>query len=158
VPLLRPVPPVPDDLDYKLEGEFERQAMNFPIQGMIASASTAGLAYLDDEIDGRGLADDIRLLLQMHDAGMVECRYDLIPHAKELIKWAMVDMVEIWPTNLAGVPRGDGPYHLGLDFDHWGEKFSYEEAVKLGVPTEYAKPQKKPEKKPEKAATKVVSA
>jgi DNA polymerase I-like protein with 3'-5' exonuclease and polymerase domains len=64
----------PTTSDYKLEGEFERQAMNFPIQGMIASASTGGWPTWTTRSTRQGLADDIRLLLQMHDAGLVECR------------------------------------------------------------------------------------
>jgi len=127
----------PTTSDYKMEGEFERQAMNFPIQGMIASAVDRGLAFLDDKIDELGLQDDIRLLLQMHDAGLVECKYELVPYAKKLINWAMVDMVEIWPTDLAGEMRGDGPYHLGLDFaveQHWGEKIPKDKYAELGIP------------------------
>ncbi len=148
--------------DYKLEGEFERQAMNFPIQGMIASCVDRGLAYLDDVIERQGLLDEIRMLLQIHDAGLVEARYDQIDHAIELIKWAMIDMVPIYPTDLAGKPRGDGPYHLGLDFevcDHWGEKFSYEDAVAKGIPVKYAKkPKAKPEPEVLKKKKKRVSA
>lgn len=131
----------PSARDFKLEGEFERQAMNFPIQGMIASAVDRGLSYLHDEIQQQGLSDDIRLLLQIHDAGLVEARYDLIPHAVELIKWAMVDMVEIWPTTLDGIPTEKGPYHLGLDISvmhHWGEGYSKEECLANGIDTKYA--------------------
>lgn len=127
--------------DYKLEGEFERQAMNFPIQGMIASAVDRGLAYLVDAIEKQGLSDDIRMLLQIHDAGLIECRHEYVEHAIKLVKWAMIEMVEIYPTDLAGNPKGDGPYRLGLDFEvcnHWGEKWSYEKAKKLGIPLKYA--------------------
>lgn len=133
--------------DFKMEGEFERQAMNFGIQSMVASAVDRGLAYLDDIIERQGLHDDIRPLLQMHDAGLVEARFHMIPHAIKLIKWAMIDMVEIWPTNLAGEPTGKGPFHFGLDFaigDHWGERYSYEEALELGIPVEYADKPKPP--------------
>lgn len=131
----------PSTRDFKLEGEFERQAMNFPIQSMIASAVDRGLAWLCHYIEEQGLSDDIRLLLQIHDAGLVECRYDLIPHAIKLIKHAMIDMVPIYPTDLAGVPSGDGPYHLGLDIhveNHWGEPFSLKECKKFGIPVKYA--------------------
>jgi uracil-DNA glycosylase family 4 len=128
--------------DYKMEGEFERQAMNFPIQGMVASAVDRGMAYLDDKIDEYGLQDDIRILLQMHDAGLVEVCYHLIPYAVELIKWAMCDMVEIWPTTLDGQPTGEGPFNFGVDvsvYEHWAEKYSADEAAELGIPAGYAK-------------------
>jgi DNA polymerase len=126
-------------VDDKMVGEIERQAMNFPMQGMIASAVDRGLAFLVDAIERQGLKNDIRLLLQMHDAGLVEARYALVPYAKKLIHWAMVDMVEIWPTYLDGRPRGDGPYHLGLSFsveNHWGEEIPPGEYARLGIPTE----------------------
>lgn len=131
--------------DYKLEGEFERQAMNFPIQGMIASCVDRGIAYLDDRIDQLGMQNDIRILLQIHDAVLVEAKYEYVEYAQQLIQWALVDMVEIWPTDLGGKPRGDGPYRLGLEFevaDHWGEKFTYEKAIKVGLDPKFAaKPQ-----------------
>lgn len=128
--------------DYKMEGEFERQAMNFPIQGMIASAVDRGMAFLHHAIYDQGLQNDMRMLLQIHDAGLIEVKPHLIYHAKKLIKWAMIDMVPIWPTDLAGKTRGDGPYRLGLDFgiyDRWGEAFSLENAKRIGLPLEFAK-------------------
>ncbi len=127
--------------DYKMEGEFERQAMNFPIQSMVASAVDRGLAWLHHEIERQGLGNDIRLLLQMHDALLAEVKYALVPYAKKLIHWAMVDMVEIWPTTLDGVQRGDGPYHFGLDMsveERWGEKFSQADMERLGMLEEAA--------------------
>jgi DNA polymerase I-like protein with 3'-5' exonuclease and polymerase domains len=126
----------PTTSDYKLEGEFERQAMNFPIQGMIASAVDRGSAWLDHEIDRQGLSDDIRIILQIHDAILLEVRPHLVGHAQKLIQWAMVDMVEIWPSTLDGKPRGDGPYHLGVDMvieSHWGEKIPQDQYEKLGI-------------------------
>lgn len=132
----------PTTSDYKLEGEFERQAMNFPIQSMIASCVDRGIAYLVDRIEELGLQNEIRILLQIHDAVLLEAKYEYVEFAQQLIQWAFVDMVEIWPTNLAGKPRGDGPYRLGLDFEvskHWGEKFTYEEAIKVGLDPKFAK-------------------
>ncbi len=132
----------PTTSDYKLEGEFERQSMNFPIQSMIASCVDRGIAYLVNKIESLGLQDDIRILLQIHDAVLLEARYEYVEFCQQLIQWAFVDMVEIWPTNLAGRPRGDGPYRLGLDFEvskHWGEKFTYEEAIAVGLDPRFAK-------------------
>jgi DNA polymerase I-like protein with 3'-5' exonuclease and polymerase domains len=132
----------PTTSDYKLEGEFERQAMNFPIQSMIASCVDRGIAYLVDRIEELGLQNEIRILLQIHDAVLLEAKFEYVEFAQQLIQWAFVDMVEIWPTNLGGQPRGDGPYRLGLDFEvskHWGEKFTYEEAIKVGLDPKFAK-------------------
>lgn len=132
----------PTTSDYKLEGEFERQAMNFPIQSMIASCVDRGIAFLVDKIEELGLQNEIRILLQIHDAILLEAKFEYVEFAQQLIQWAFVDMVEIWPTDLAGEPLGDGPYRLGLDFEvskHWGEKFSYEEAIKVGLDPKFAK-------------------
>lgn len=131
----------PTASDYKLEGEFERQAMNFPIQGMVASAVDRGLAYLDEAIEENTKTGDIRLLLQMHDAGLLETRYDLVGYSVELIRWAMSHCVPIYPTNLAGEPTGKGPYYLGVDVsveEHWGEKISATRCNELGIPLKFA--------------------
>lgn len=144
----------PSTTDYKLEGEFERQAMNFPIQSSVASCVDRGTAYLVDRIAQLGLQDDIRVLLTIHDAVVTEAKYHLVGYAQDLIRWAYVDMVEIWPTNLAGKPNGDGPYRLGMDFGvykHWGEKWSYEEAVKVGLDPKFAAKPKPPTDMPAKA-------
>jgi len=109
---------------------------------MIASCVDRGIAYLVDKIESLGLQDDIRILLQIHDAVLLEARYPYVEFSQQLIQWAFVDMVEIWPTNLAGKPRGDGPYRLGLDFEvskHWGEKFTHEEAIEVGLDPKFAK-------------------
>lgn len=132
----------PTTSDYKLEGEFERQAMNFPIQGMIASCVDRGLAYLVDKIEQLGLQNEIRILLTIHDAVVLEAKYEYVEYAQQLIQWAFVEMVEIWPTDLAGKPRGDGPYRLGLDFevaDHWGERYTKKQCQELGIPAVYGK-------------------
>lgn len=129
--------------DNKIEGEFERQAMNFPIQGMIASAVNRGLARLHQLICDYGLEDDVRMLLQIHDAGLLEVRHELIGWVVEkLIPYAMVECVSIFPTTLDGVPTGAGPFHLGLDImveKAWGgAKFSVEECEEYGIPLKYA--------------------
>lgn len=127
----------------KLAGEFERQAMNFPIQGMIASAVNRGLARLHSLIFEYGLQDDVRLLLQIHDAGLLEVRNELIGWVVEkLIPYAMVECVPIYPTTLDGVPTGAGPFHLGLDImveKEWGgRKYTAEECERYGIPAKYA--------------------
>lgn len=132
----------PTAMDYKLEGEFERQAMNFPIQGTVASAVDRGLARLQQCIEEAELEQQIRLLLQIHDAGLVESRYKHIDFlTKELIPYAMQKCVPIYPTKLDGTPTGTGPYYLGIDITvehHWGEKYTKKECIKLGVPTRFA--------------------
>lgn len=132
----------PTAMDYKLEGEFERQAMNFPIQGTVASAVDRGLARLQLCIEENHLEDDIRLLLQIHDAGLTEARHKRIDFlTKELIPYAMQRCVPIYPTKLDGTPTGTGPYYLGIDVTvehHWGEKYTKKECIRHGIPTRFA--------------------
>lgn len=133
----------PVSSDYKLEGEFERQAMNFPIQSGVASAVDRGLATLVHLRDNTLQRPDLfRLLLQMHDAGLVEAPYSAVEYlADELIPHAMIARVPIYPTELDGVPTGLGPYHFGLDvsvYKAWGEKFSVKECEEFGIPIKFA--------------------
>lgn len=129
--------------EFKLEGEFERQAMNFPIQGMIASAVDRGLArllHVRDEVLRR--PDLFRLLLQIHDAGIVEVPFAHVEYVAEvLIPYAMRDCVPLYPTDLAGVPTGAGPFYLGIETSverSWGEKFTAAECAEYGIPAKYA--------------------
>ncbi len=126
----------PSTNDFKLEGEFERQAMNFPIQGMIASAVDRAIAYLYDYKRNCGNPDLFRILLQIHDALLLEVPYEHVEFvAKHVLPWAMRKMVPIYPTSLDGRPTGKGPYYLGIDVgvsEHWGEKLKEERAQALG--------------------------
>jgi DNA polymerase I-like protein with 3'-5' exonuclease and polymerase domains len=133
----------PHTNDNTLAGEFERQAMNFPIQGMIASALNRGLAILRREIRRLGLQEDIRLLLAIHDAVIVECRpylVDYVARKSGLLDWAMCRSVPIFPTTLDGFPTGRGPFYLGLDinvFEHWSEPSPKDRCAELGIPTDF---------------------
>ncbi len=132
----------PSTSDYKLQGDFGREGGNFYIQGLIASCVDRGLARLRQCIIDAGLRDDARLALQIHDAGVIEARYHVIEYlAGTLIPYAMRDCVPIFATDLAGMPTGAGPYHLGIDVSvhkNWGEPFSKEECHEFGIPEEYA--------------------
>lgn len=109
---------------------------------MIASAVNRGLAKLRQCIEKDNLGEQIKLLLQIHDAGLLEVDLELIPYVVDtLVPYAMCECVPIYPTTLDGVPTGGGPYRLGLDFTvekFWGEKFSQEECRKHGIPLRFA--------------------
>ena len=129
--------------DFTLRGEFERQGMNFPIQGMVGSAMDRAVAYLKDYRDNV-LKDPsyFDLLLQIHDALILAVPYANVEQVAEVIlPYNMTDRVSIWPTTLDGAPTGEGPFHLGVDvevYNHWGEKPSIEECQRLGIPLKYA--------------------
>lgn len=129
--------------DRTLEGGFERQAMNFPVQSLVASAVDRGLARLRRAIRDAGLRDDVKMLLQIHDAGLLEVRHEHVAYVTEhLIPYAMRDCVPIYPTRLDGTPTGAGPYYLGLDITvhkAWGEPYTGDECERFGLPAKYAR-------------------
>jgi uracil-DNA glycosylase family 4 len=120
----RRFPPL-QPLDRSQIAELERQAMNFPIQGLIASVVNRGLALLQRTIDTYQLHDSVRLLLQIHDAAVLE----VDPHYVEyvlttLLPTCMTQGVPIYPCDWNGKRRADGPYYLGYDVAtsiHWGQ-------------------------------------
>jgi uracil-DNA glycosylase family 4 len=132
----------PESQNSKDIGEYERQAMNFPIQGMIASAVSRAIAHLYHYRYDVGRPDLYRILLQIHDAILLEVPYEHVGFvAGTVIPYAMRDMVPIYPTTLAGVPTGKGPYYLGFGLEvseHWGEPISLARCRELGIPDEYA--------------------
>jgi uracil-DNA glycosylase family 4 len=127
----------PQALDSGTEGEFERQAMNFPIQGMIASAMSRAIAYLYDYRRQSGNPELFRILLQIHDAILLEVPYENVRFvAEQVLPWAMRTMVPIYPTDMAGVPNGTGPYYLGAEAEvmlHWGELLGEDAARGFGL-------------------------
>lgn len=129
--------------DFALEGEFERQAMNFPIQGMIASAVNRAMSHIYHYREEVGEPDMYRILLQIHDAILLEVPYANVAHVVDkVLPYAMVQRVPIYPTTLDGIPTGRGPYYLGIDTEvaeHWGEKISQARCLELGIPTRFGK-------------------
>jgi DNA polymerase I-like protein with 3'-5' exonuclease and polymerase domains len=124
--------------DFKLQGDFERTAMNYPIQSMIASAMDRAVAQLHQYREEVGDPEMFKMLLAIHDAVLLEVPYDRVERVlDEVLPTCMVDRVPIYPSSLDGMPNGDGPYYLGIDSDvmeHWGEGISKARAAELGIP------------------------
>jgi hypothetical protein len=115
--------------------------MNFPIQSMIASAVSRALAYIYDYkakqlAKGKNL---FKVLLQIHDAILLEVPYEHVQHVCEyVLPTYMRNSVPLYPTKLDGIPTGDGPYYLGIEaevMEYWGESLSNDQASKFGLPT-----------------------
>jgi uracil-DNA glycosylase family 4 len=139
----RRFPPAMDDL---LAGEFERQAMNYPIQSGIASLVDRWLSKLH-LARGRLVHDFGEYLfywqLQIHDALLIRLKARFVDYVGgTLIPWSLTQL-PIYPTKLDGMPvPGRGPYYLGSDMEvmrHWGERISVAECEALGVPAKYGK-------------------
>lgn len=133
----------PETPDMSVRSEFERQAMNYPLQSMIASAVSRAMghmAYYRLNYEETKKKDCyFRFLLQIHDAILFEVRHDRVKYFCEtFLPKYMRRSVPIYPTNLDGIPLGTGPYYLGLSaeiMEHWGEKLTHARATELGLPT-----------------------
>jgi hypothetical protein len=83
-----------------------------------------------------------RMLLQIHDAVLLEVPYANVDHVvKHVIPYNLSERVNIYPSDLDGIPTGAGPYHFGAAievFERWSEPISKERCLELGVPLEYA--------------------
>jgi len=120
-----------------VQGEQERQAQNFPIQGGVADAVSIALAnfckYRNEHPD-----IDYKIALQIHDAIVLIVPFEHAERVyKEVIPKCMIDDVEFWPRRLDGtLIKGAGPYHFGMDRDvfvHWGEKLKPDAARTFGL-------------------------
>ncbi len=95
--------------DRKVVGDQERQAMNFPIQNLVGDAATRACDHLYHYRETHPLVD-YRILLQIHDALLLEVPYG---HVEVVMK----------EVDLAGYSLGTGPFHLGVDVEcsvSWG--------------------------------------
>ena len=74
---------------YKERKKAERKARNAPIQGTSADIAKIAMLRLDDGIEEMGL--DARIVLQIHDEIVVECRKEDVSAVAELMKECMTD-------------------------------------------------------------------
>ena len=126
--------------DRGMQGEFGRQAMNFPIQSMIASVVSRAMGYLYDARSQAGDPDLFRIFLQIHDAILLEVPYANVKYVcEEVLPFAMRECVPIYPSTLEGDSYvSEDPYYLGIEaevMEHWGEPILEERAKSLGLPT-----------------------
>lgn len=123
--------------DFGMVGEVERQAMNFPIQSLVASAMSRAMAYTCD-YNKRVEPGLFKILLQIHDAILIECKFEHISHIVDnVLPLTMQQMVPIFPATLDGFPVNRGPYRLGLAvevLENFGKHLTKETAAKYGVP------------------------
>lgn len=127
------------------QGEFERQAMNFPIQGMIADAMSQAADNFDTYRRGLESDDDFwfSIVLQIHDAFLFEVEHQHVERlVDDVIPLCMTDQVPIYPCYLDGMPKVDpnAPYYFGVDTevgDHWGELMYPDEFKVRGIHPKY---------------------
>lgn len=115
----------PPATDEESAQRYIREALNFPIQGLVADIVNIGLWRLLAYRERLGWTRaDYRLVLQIHDEVMLEVREDRLKQVCEEIIPVALGRIEVPARDLSGTPLARGPYHLGVDievYDHWGE-------------------------------------
>jgi len=130
--------PVTDD--FKVRGDLERQAQNFPIQSMIADAVSLAVYNIYAARKDSGL--DYRIVLQIHDAVILLVHKDHVNEVcSKILPRCMEEMVAIYRADLSGMPDEASPaYRLGVDIGcstHWGIMMMPDECWDLGFDAEH---------------------
>lgn len=127
--------------DNKVAGEQGRQAMNFPIQSLVADAMSRALDHLYARRALYGL--NYKIVLQIHDAVLLEVPVEEAEVVYDkVLPECMTNLVPIRPCDLDGIPTGNKIYNLGIDrevYTKWGEKLTKEDAQEWGAPMRFAK-------------------
>ncbi len=122
--------------DRAVISEQEREAMNFNIQSTVADAVNVALYNM---LEYRRTHPDVvfRILLQIHDAVLVECPVEHLPAVQQMLQDCMSTNVPIWPRYLDGRPMPvSEPYRFGVDIKvaiNWGESLSEDAIAKLSA-------------------------
>ena len=125
--------PITDD--FKVAGDLERQAQNFPIQSMIADVVSLAIHNIYMARKDSGL--DYKIVLQIHDAIVLLVHKDYVNEVcGNLLPKCMEEMVEIYRCTLDGEPDENSPtYHLGIGLEcntHWGVTMMPDECMDFG--------------------------
>jgi hypothetical protein len=126
--------------DQEVLSEFERQFMNVPIQGGVAYAMSQGITNLCHYRDKSGDPDMFRVVLQVHDAVILEVPISKVASvAQTVMPLCLEEQVPVYPCTLSGDSTGDGPYRFSAVtevFARWGERITKADCQKYGLPLE----------------------
>jgi uracil-DNA glycosylase family 4 len=146
----------PETSDQEVLKNMEREAQNFTIQNGVADMISLAIYNLRRYRDANQSEGTFRLVLQIHDALILEVPIAHVPWVFDCVLPACVESVEIIPRDLDGrdnILQGRPPYHFDLDkelYVNWGEKLAYGEnrnnLIKAGLDPKYL-PREKPSKK-----------
>lgn len=131
----------PYTTDRELMADFERQAMNFPLQNMVADAVSRAADHLLTVRRRRRLG--FKFALQIHDALLFLVPNHEVPvFIDEVLPLCMTKLVPIYPCHLDGRPKkGTKAYSLGIDtevYRYWGVGMSPRDCQERSVPEKYA--------------------
>ena len=122
--------------DRKQKGDAEREAMNWPIQHLVAAAVNKAVANLGEYRRRHRLK--FKMVLQIHDALLFLVPYQEVHQmVHEVLPECMTRQVPIYQCNLDGVrmPNAEA-HHLGFDHDlhfFWGEQLYPDDLLPLNV-------------------------
>lgn len=97
----RQFPEMKSPLPY-VRAQAERMAINAPIQGTQADMIKLAMVRTDQYLRGKGIIDDARLLLQVHDELVYEVRDGMVQEVAHDIKRIMEEVLP--PSDAKGVP------------------------------------------------------
>jgi uracil-DNA glycosylase family 4 len=126
--------------DKSAQADQGRSAKNFPIQNLVADAILLGMYNLLWVREEKKLQNAFRIVLQIHDAVMLEVKVPYIEKVRKAATQALT-MVPITPRDLDGEPiPGVETYHFAVDcsvFLNWSQSIDPELGRSLGIPEEY---------------------
>lgn len=127
--------------DRELMADFERQAMNFPLQNLVADVVARATDHLGAYRRRHGLG--FKFVLQIHDALLFLVPNREVPHfVDKVLPLCMSQLAPIYPCHLDGRPKeGTKAYHLGIDteiYRYWGVGMSPRDCQERAVPEKYA--------------------
>ncbi len=132
----------PRDFVNQVPNEWKRQAMNFPIQSGVADYVSRALDLFytyPGRYDAHG-RPRYRLVLQIHDAVLVEVRITDLEWWLEEVVPACMTRIPIYRCDLNGERLSEQRYFMGCGREimrSWGVPMGREEGLALGVPEKY---------------------
>jgi uracil-DNA glycosylase family 4 len=139
-----------------------RSAKNYPIQNLVADAILLGMYNLQQAREKAGLQHAFRIVLQIHDAVMLEVKIPYIEVVREIAMRALGTDVPVMPRTINGLKFSDigtvrdeenegkdkevarlyraKPYEFKVDcsvFLNWGQGIDPDRAMALGIPGKY---------------------
>ena len=129
--------------DREIKAKLKREAGNFPIQSTVADLVHNWMSKLygyPERTDRYG--NKFTMLLQIHDAILVECRVDCLDWFVDEVIPKTLDEIVIYQCNLDGSRLSNVPYRMGTDitiYKYWGMDITEQEAKELGVNPRHVK-------------------
>jgi uracil-DNA glycosylase family 4 len=125
--------------DKEVLAKMQREAANFNIQSAIADLVSRWMDKLYS-YPGRFFSDGsprYRLVLQLHDALMAECRASQLSWFCDVVIPSTLASIPVYRCDMDGKRLSAEPFHLSTSIDvqyRWGEPLTPELADKLHVP------------------------